>query len=102
MEFPGLEALVAISDAGSLSAAAQATGIPRTTLARRLERLEAELGDVLLSRSETGVAVTPPGELVLEHARPILTAYSQLLETGRQAAGVRAGPTGSDPGGDRT
>jgi DNA-binding transcriptional LysR family regulator len=58
-----------IVDAGSLAAAAERAGLPKSTLSRRLAQLEKRLGERLLTRSTRRLAITPFGEHMLEHAR---------------------------------
>ena len=47
----GLEAFVAVCEAGNITAAAEQLGTPRATLSRQLTRLEAHLGVRLLYRT---------------------------------------------------
>ena len=56
-----LQALVAVVDAGSLSAGARALDIPRATLSRRLARLEERLGVRLLHRNTRSLRMSPAG-----------------------------------------
>jgi len=58
-----------IIEAGSFSRAAERTGLPKSTLSRRLTALEAKLGERLLTRSTRRLAITEFGERILEHAR---------------------------------
>lgn len=58
-----------VVDAGSFVGAADATGLPKATLSRRLARLEDELGERLLQRSTRRLVLTEFGEHMLEHAR---------------------------------
>lgn len=53
---------VAIARAGGLAAAEAATGLPRSTLSRRLAALERRLGAQLAKRSPQGFALTAAGE----------------------------------------
>ncbi len=80
MEFPGLRTLVLVVDRGSFASAAEASGVPRSTLARRLDRLESELDEQLVVRSEMGVHPTPAGARLLEHARGIVEDYDALVK----------------------
>ncbi|RIX46206.1 MAG: LysR family transcriptional regulator [Rhodocyclales bacterium GT-UBC] len=61
-----------IIDAGSFSRAAEQTGLPKSTLSRRITQLEARLGERLLTRSTRRLAITEFGERILEHARRLL------------------------------
>ena len=61
-----------IIEAGSFSRAAERTGLPKSTLSRRLTGLETKLGERLLTRSTRRLAITEFGERLLEHARRLL------------------------------
>lgn len=60
-----------IVDAGSLSAASRKTGIPKSTLSRRLDDLEKSLGVQLLYRDPRRLSATDIGSLIYQHARRI-------------------------------
>jgi DNA-binding transcriptional LysR family regulator len=59
---------LAVARAGSLGAAARATGQSQPTMGRRLKALEAHLGLPLFQRSADGFLLTDEGALVLTHA----------------------------------
>ena len=58
-----------IIDAGSFTRASEFTGLPKSTLSRRLSELEDELGERLMQRSTRRLVLTDFGESILEHAR---------------------------------
>lgn len=58
-----------IVEAGSFTRAAQLTGVPKSTLSRRLAELENELGGQLLQRTTRQLILTELGISILEHAR---------------------------------
>lgn len=58
-----------VVEAGSFSLAAERSGIPKSTLSRRLSALETRLGERLLMRSTRRLVLTEFGSGVLEHAR---------------------------------
>ena len=66
--------LVAVAEAGSLSAAARHLRIPPMTATRRLAALEAELGARLAHRTTRAFSLTPTGQDFLPHARAMLDA----------------------------
>lgn len=68
----GLDAYVAVVDAGSIAEAARELGVPRPTLSRQLKRLEHDLGVQLLHRSTRRLALTPAGEELHRRARHIV------------------------------
>ena len=51
MDLNDLDSFVRVIDLGTFSAAARAQGVPKSTVTRRVKRLEAELGLELLRRS---------------------------------------------------
>lgn len=61
-----------VVEAGSFAGAAERTGLPKSTLSRRIGGLEARLGERLLVRSTRRLAVTDFGERLLDHARRLL------------------------------
>ncbi|MFZ4538454.1 LysR family transcriptional regulator [Propionivibrio sp.] len=61
-----------IMEAGSFSRAAERTGLPKSTLSRRITLLETKLGERLLKRSTRRLAITEFGERILDHAKRLL------------------------------
>jgi len=73
-----------VVDAGSFSRAAERSGLPKSTVSRRVAALEAQLGERLLLRTTRKLAVTDFGRSVLEHARHVadeVTATAELAQT---------------------
>lgn len=68
MDLNGARLFVEVVKAGSLSAAAQQTGVPLPTLSRRIRDLECELKIQLLERSVRGTRLTDAGTRLYEHA----------------------------------
>jgi len=66
-----LKEFAAVAAVQSISAAARALGVERTTLSRRMSGLEAELGVRLLHRSTSRLVLTPAGEELSRRARQI-------------------------------
>lgn len=58
-----------VIDAGSFTRASEHTGLPKSTLSRRLSELEDELGERLMQRSTRRLVLTDFGESILEYAR---------------------------------
>lgn len=77
-----------IVDAGSFSRASEQTGLPKSTLSRRLTDLENQLGERLLQRSTRRLVITEFGESILEHARRLQeeTAAASALALHRQVS----------------
>jgi DNA-binding transcriptional LysR family regulator len=77
IENADLLAFVRIVEAKSLSRAAAELGAPRTTIGRRLVRLEKRLGVRLLRRTTRTLALTDAGDAFYRHARIVLDAVAQ-------------------------
>jgi DNA-binding transcriptional LysR family regulator len=78
MTLEQLQALVAVGRAGSLAEAARRTKIPRTTLQRRIQELEAHLGVALVHRMTHGVVLTAAGQKLVEKGSSLLEAFDGL------------------------
>ncbi len=92
MNLEDLEALLWLTRSGSLQAAAQASGVPRTTLRRRLARLEGVVGESLVTIGAQGVKLSPAGELLAQRAPRLLSQREALL---KEAQHVARSPVGS-------
>lgn len=77
-----------VIDAGSFTRASELTGLPKSTLSRRLSDLENELGERLMQRSTRKLVLTDFGESILEHARRLVdeTEAATALALHRQIA----------------
>lgn len=80
-----LETLLAVVDHGGLGAAARALGVPKSTVSRRLDRLEATIGVQLVARSRQAVQPTDEGARVVERAREVLRDVDALVASARGA-----------------
>lgn len=81
---------VEVIEAGSLAAASRKTGIPKSTLSRRLDDLEKSLGVHLLHRDPRRFSATEVGSLIYEHGRMIqqeLGSVATLVESHTQKPG---------------
>ena len=83
--------VVAVGEAGSLSAAARRLHMPLPTVSRRLSDLEAHLNTRLFNRSTRHLTPTEPGQAYLKACKRILEDVS---ETERAAAGEFSTPRG--------
>jgi DNA-binding transcriptional LysR family regulator len=89
-----LRALVAVVDAGSLSAAAPLLHRSQSAVSMQLKKLEAALGQSVLLRGPRHLELTPAGAELLAYARRMLDLQSQAHDAlfGPQLAGrVRLG-----------
>jgi DNA-binding transcriptional LysR family regulator len=86
-----LRVVLALWRGGTLSAAARALGVDHTTVARRLDGFERDLGAPLFERGPEGFAATPLGEEVLGAAERMEDEVTGLL---RRLDGAAGGLTG--------
>ena len=89
--FDAMKVLVSVVEAGSLSAASRALGVPLPTVSRKMSDLELHLGTRLLNRSSRKVALTDAGQTYLAACKRIL---EQVAEAERGAAGEYSAPRG--------
>ncbi|MDH0746888.1 LysR family transcriptional regulator [Pseudomonas sp. GD03842] len=71
-DFEQLKTLVAVVDAGSISAAVSTRFLSQSSLSEQLRKLEEAAGGQLLVRSKLGVQATAAGERMVAHARKLL------------------------------
>jgi DNA-binding transcriptional LysR family regulator len=90
-DYDGLALLVRIADAGSLSGAARSLDLPKSTVSRRLDQLEAKLGAPLVHRSTRRLALTDVGRMAVERARHWVQDADALHA---EIAGLNAAPSG--------
>ncbi len=79
-----LRAFLAIVEHGSVKAAADALGIPRSTLRRRIDALEQRVGAPLLWADSRGSRLSPKGRLMIDEAEALLASHAALLERVRR------------------
>ena len=72
MDLIALHSFVQTVLAGSLTGAARQLGVPKSTISRRLRRLEEELGLQLIQRSSRSFAITDHGRRLYHRAAPAL------------------------------
>jgi DNA-binding transcriptional LysR family regulator len=76
-----LRFFLAVAGQGNLAAAARALNVNHSTVFRRINALESELGARLFERLPEGYVPTPLGEAVLEQARRVDEAVAALNRT---------------------
>lgn len=86
-----LKALVAVAHTGSMERAAADLFLTPSALTRRIQRLEAELGSVLLDRHFKPPKLTRAGVEVLERSQTVLSSLSDL----KASLAGNAAPTGA-------
>src|SRR5512144_637689 len=72
LDLADLRIFVRITDAGSISGAARALGMPKSSVSRSLVRIETEVGTTLVERSTRRLRLSDAGLLLQRHARRIL------------------------------
>lgn len=92
MEMPDwtlIRSFIAVAEAGSLSAAARATGISQPTLGRHIQAIEEALQVTLFTRTAQGQALTEAGRALLPSARAMQAAAAELALTAKgHSAGI--------------
>lgn len=86
-----IESFVAVSQKGSLTAAAQAEGVAPAVIGRRMDALEERLGVKLLVRTTRRISLTHEGSAFLEDCQRLLAdlanAEASVSEGGVKASG---------------
>ncbi|WP_374458117.1 LysR family transcriptional regulator [Nocardioides sp.] len=85
MALTGWQTFVAVCDAGSLTAAAEALGYTQSAVSRQVAALEQELGEQLLERLPRGVRPTAAGAALLPHARLVVGEAARGRDAVRRA-----------------
>lgn len=86
-----LRVLCAVADQPSLAAAADALSYTPSAVSQQIVALEREVGVRLLHRSARGVRLTATGQVLVDHARPILSGLAAAEASVAAAAGLREG-----------
>ena len=91
-EWTDLRFFLELARAGTLSGASRRLEVEHTTVARRIDRLEIQLGTTLFDRSREGYELTEMGQALLPHAEAMesaaLAATEQLSGTEVTVHGV--------------
>jgi DNA-binding transcriptional LysR family regulator len=86
-----MSVIVAVAEAGSLSAASRKLGRPVPTVGRKLAELEARLNAQLFHRSSRHMTLTDAGRTYIEACRRII---EQVDDAEREVSGEYRTPTG--------
>lgn len=89
--FDAMSVLLAVADAGSLSAGARRLGMPLATVSRKVSELEAHLHTRLLNRGSRRLELTDAGQSYVAACRRIL---EDVVEAERTASGEYRTPRG--------
>ena len=86
VDWQDLRIFLALGRHGSLSAAARALAVNHATIARRVQSLEADLGEKLVERRPDGYVLTPAGTHVLSAASDMEAAAQTVGKSGADGA----------------
>lgn len=87
MKIQTLRALLRIEELGSIRAAAAALHMSQPALTLAIQQIESELGAPLLVRNKRGITFTPYGDVLLAHARLIVSEDQRIHEEIAQMRG---------------
>lgn len=80
LDWNDLRYFLSVAERGSTLAAGRALQVSQTTVARRIAALERALGFPLFDRRQSGYALTPAGESLLERARAVEATTTAFVE----------------------
>ena len=92
MDYHNLYLFVKVIERGSYISAAQELDMPTSTLSRRIQQLEEQLGYQLLYRSARKLSLTEAGALFYRRCQPL---YDELVEATEGLEGELTSPKGS-------
>jgi DNA-binding transcriptional LysR family regulator len=87
MDWDNLKFLLALAETGSLSRAAEKLSVDHSTVARRIELLEQELGVRLVERLSRSYRLTAEGQRVRDRAKEIETGIADIARFAHNADG---------------
>ncbi|BDY04173.1 LysR family transcriptional regulator [Ferrimonas sp. YFM] len=82
--YDDLELFCAVVEAGSLKGASSTLGVPHSTVSRRIEALEREMGLSLLQRTTRQLKVTSLGEQIYQDCSPMLRSIKDSLTLAKE------------------
>ena len=101
MELDQLRQMIAIEEAGTMSAAADVLSLSQPALSRSVQRLEAELGAELFDRGRNRATMNTLGHVVAERGRAVLEEAQKLRDAVdaecRRARALRVGTCAPAP-----
>ena len=92
MEHRHLEYFVAVAAELNFSRAAERIHVVQSALSAALGRLEKELDIELFDRSKRQIALTPAGEVFLQHAREVIHTAHRARTSDYDSASTPASP----------
>ena len=91
MDWDSLRVFLAVERTGSLRRAAESLSVTHATVSRSIRALESDLGTRLFDRSTKGLALTTPGEQLVDAARRM---EFEAIGIERQIGGQDSSPSG--------
>jgi DNA-binding transcriptional LysR family regulator len=91
MDLEELRAFLSVVEAGSFLAAAEALGVSRTTLRRRVGALEARAGVPLIESTQQGAVLTEAGRVLANRGQLIMQEASALVRSIREVGDSPSG-----------
>lgn len=88
MNWDDMRVFLALARTGTLARAAAVVGQDATTVARRLQRLEAALATVLFEHGSTGQTLTEAGHRLLAHAEAMEAGARAVAQQAEAVAGL--------------
>lgn len=85
MNLTDLHTFSLVAETGTISAAAKQLGVPKSTVSRRVRRLEDALGQQLLRRTSRAVALTDHGRVLHQRSAPSLQELQSATDAIRHA-----------------
>lgn len=91
VEIRHLRYFIAVAELRNFTKAAEASFVAQSALSQQISRLESELGTPLFVRAKKGTRLTPAGELLLPHARRLVTDEARARAEMRSYLGLEKG-----------
>lgn len=80
-----------VAETGSFTKAAEQSGVPKSTLSRRISGLERQMGEPLLIRTTRRQSLTELGSQLLEHAREVAANLDAAMALREQRQALPSG-----------
>ena len=91
LELRSLRYFLAVAEELNFTRAAERLHLAQQALSAAIRNLETDLGVQLFSRSTRHVALTPAGEVLVDHARQVLESAAEAVEAVERVASGHAG-----------
>jgi DNA-binding transcriptional LysR family regulator len=92
LKLENIQALTAIAEGGSLTAAARRLGVSKSVISDRLSDIERALGSKLIHRTTRKLALTDDGRIFYERAKAILSDVENAAAELSARRGLLSGP----------